>query len=424
MTIQQCDALRRACALLVLCFIAIANNDADALASPWIRPNVQSLLGPISPSTLETYILPRDVVTNGWSAQLVSRTAKSYAEGTDVELVPKNPGDHFVDGFRCEIPIPNLDSPGLGVELLELEGGRDDGLGITIVNGLVPGGNAERALATSERMEKDEPTIMYGDAIIGAELILQRAGGKTDVITAKTECLGYESTVAALVDMLGQIHSGDGGIREASVVLTLKRLLRRPEIRVKVQYPPSQGLESETLRLNPGDNLRLAMLQRGVKLNDPLARRYDGKESGGNCGGERRASSSSRASLSLALFFDDFRVCVPRADPRAALSYTRARALPYLRKKHRGSPVSHVRRVRAARGGTAVAAEAEREEDAGGDGQRGAVEAFVQELGGVRHAGGRRRDTGQSEAVVDAEGPLWVEGNVCKSRRSRNKGSA
>merc|ERR1719253_1818062 len=65
----------------------------------------------------------------------------------------------------------------------------------------------------------------------------------------------------------------------------LKRLLRRPDLRVKVQYPPEQGLPPETLRLQPGDNLRLSLLQRGIKLNDPLAQRYDGKQAGGNCGG-------------------------------------------------------------------------------------------------------------------------------------------
>jgi ferredoxin len=35
--------------------------------------------------------------------------------------------------------------------------------------------------------------------------------------------------------------------------------------------------------MNAGENLRQGMLVRGVKLNDPLAKRFDTK-SGGNCG--------------------------------------------------------------------------------------------------------------------------------------------
>ena len=121
------------------------------------RPeSVTNLLGPISPVTLENYNLPPDVIMDGcWSAEYVTRTAKSYDETIDVRLVPKNPIDHYVDTVRVEIPIVVPGTSGsLGIELSEIEECRDgDGIGIVIVNSLVPGGNAERAamIASSAR---------------------------------------------------------------------------------------------------------------------------------------------------------------------------------------------------------------------------------------------------------------------------------
>ena len=268
---------------------------------------IRNLLGPISPSTLEKYNLPPDVIQNEWSAEVVTRTAsklmsKSSSIGdneilgkqtTDIQLIPKNMNDHYVDTFTVKVPIP-LESPGLGIELLEVEGGREDGLGITIVNGLVAGGNAERAMLRISEQGEDENNIMYGDSIANAELILTRRGSlQTDINSIRTECLGYDATVDALVGMLSTLNNNqDNSIQEASVLLTLKRIRRRPRIQVKVNYPPSDNLPPETLTLQPGENLRLAMLQRGIKLNDPLAQRYDGKATGsGNCGGAASEST-------------------------------------------------------------------------------------------------------------------------------------
>ena len=248
--------------------------------------NIRNLLGPISPSTLEKYNLPPDVLQNEWSAEVVTRTASKLMskssnigdneilgkQTTDIQLIPKNMNDHYVDTFTVKIPIP-LDSPGLGIELLEVEGGREDGLGITIVNGLVAGGNAERAMLRITEQGEDENNIMYGDSIVNAELILTRRGSlQTDINSIRTECLGYDATVDALVGMLSTLNNNqDNSIQEALVLLTLKRIRRRPRIQVKVNYPPSDNLPPQTLQLQPGENLPLAMLQRGIKLNDPLA---------------------------------------------------------------------------------------------------------------------------------------------------------
>ena len=252
--------------------------------------NLNELLGKASPATKKNYNLPPDIIADGLSAQIVTRLNKAVndmRETTEVILVPKNNEDHFIDTFRVDIPIP-LDSPGLGIELLEIEGGREDGLGIVIVNDLVSGGNAQRAL---EKQTTAQEVIMFGDSISFAELILRRSGStleeKTDVLSARMECLGYDATVEALGNMLSTLSDENDkrNIEEATMILTMRRLRRRPQLQVKLYYPPSQDLAPETIKLMPGDNLRMAMLQKGVKLNDPLAQRYDGKPTGsGNCG--------------------------------------------------------------------------------------------------------------------------------------------
>eukprot|EP00957_Ditylum_brightwellii_P064969 4928557-Ditylum_brightwellii.AAC.1 len=58
-----------------------------------------------------------------------------------------------------------------------------------------------------------------------------------------------------------------------------------PKVTLNLQYPPSQNEPDVTIELFAGENLRRAMLTRGVKLNDALSRRFD---SGGigDCGSE------------------------------------------------------------------------------------------------------------------------------------------
>ena len=57
-----------------------------------------------------------------------------------------------------------------------------------------------------------------------------------------------------------------------------------------LQYPPSEGEPDTTLELFAGENLRRAMLTRGVKLNDPLSLRFDSGGTG-DCGGEATCST-------------------------------------------------------------------------------------------------------------------------------------
>jgi ferredoxin len=282
---------------MILCFVMLllASDAIAFMMSPCSRnlptklyeqqANIKQLLGPVSPATLDSYNLPQSQLMDAWSARIVTRTAKSLEETTDIELIPKNEKEHFVDRIRVEIPLLLSEGKtGLGVELLEVEGGRDDGLGVVIVSGLVPGGNSEVACSSGN----DKPIIMYGDSIVSADLLLQRRnnrGDETDVTSVQTECLEYDAMVNQLVGLLSPLNNRDEKIDSATVILTLKRVRRRPKINIKLEYPPSQNLPSETITLQPGDNLRMSMLQRGIKLNDPLAQRYDGKPTGsGNCG--------------------------------------------------------------------------------------------------------------------------------------------
>ncbi|KAL3778766.1 hypothetical protein ACHAWO_008382 [Cyclotella atomus] len=249
------------------------------------QANIKDILGPVSPATVQSYNLPPSELTEGWSARIVTRIAKSLDESTDIELIPKNEKDHYVDKFSIEIPLLiNEGQTGLGIELVEVQGGRDDGLGVVIVNSVIPGGNADRALKNANDQCE---TLMYGDSIVAADLLLSirdNKGDRTDVTSVKTECLGYTAMVDQLVELLSNTNEHDK-IDSATIILTLKRLRRRPKINIRLEYPPSQNLPPETIALQPGDNLRLAMLQRGIKLNDPLAQRYDGKPTGsGNCG--------------------------------------------------------------------------------------------------------------------------------------------
>jgi ferredoxin len=54
---------------------------------------------------------------------------------------------------------------------------------------------------------------------------------------------------------------------------------------VKLQYPPAQNEPDTTIELFAGENLRRAMLTRGIKLNDKLSRRFDSGGTG-DCGAD------------------------------------------------------------------------------------------------------------------------------------------
>ena len=217
------------------------------------------------------YNLPLEQIAQEWTAVV---TPASTLQEEGIYLGAKSSKEIMVDSLKVE--IPRRVGEGLGIELLEIAGGRQDGLGITVVNGIVDGGCAYNS------------GIMVGDSI--AKVAVRRVsrqqplgqGGlhETEEIAAVgTECFGYDKTVEAICSLPPCESDNE------RVILTIKRLRRKPKVIVNLQYPPSQKEPDTTIELFAGENLRRAMLTRGVKLNDPLSRRFDSGGTG-DCGAE------------------------------------------------------------------------------------------------------------------------------------------
>ena len=207
-----------------------------------------------------------------WTASL---RQKINEKDVKVMLGVRNETALFVD--RVQVVFPRREGQGLGIELMEIAGGREDGLGITLVQGLVDGGPTQGL------------DILPGDSISKITLLRRQrrnynAGQEASLaefqenIPIRTECLGFDATVRAIQNL--PPYSGKF---DETIELTLKRIRRKPTVYVKLQYPPSQKEQEATIELFAGENLRMGMLMRGIKLNDPLAKRFDTKN-GGNCG--------------------------------------------------------------------------------------------------------------------------------------------
>lgn len=218
---------------------------------------------------LNQYNIPLDRVEEEWTANFVQKTAENES---GVFLGAKSDRENFVDTVL--VTFPRKQNAGLGIELKELAGGREDGLGITVVTGLVPGGSA------------DGTDIQPGDSIAEVSIVrTKRQTGEERLLekeqqwNVRTECFSYDATVDALSLSLPSFAEG----YEDIYALKIKRIRRKPKVTVKLQYPPEQNEPDATIEMFAGENLRQGMLVRGVKLNDPLALRFDTK-SGGNCG--------------------------------------------------------------------------------------------------------------------------------------------
>jgi len=170
---------------------------------------------------------------------LRARTAEGMAPGwrattTETgayELMSAGP-NYFVD--RVTVTIPRTaESPGLGV-LLEQFGTLEGGGGLTLVAGLVDGGNA--ALAGCD--------LLPGDVVVSA-------GG------AATECLDYDGTVDALVGLPPA---------PAPAELVVKRLVKVPLVTCKVMFPPEDKRPDEVMRLRRGNQLRAELLKNRIEM--------------------------------------------------------------------------------------------------------------------------------------------------------------
>ena len=215
---------------------------------------------------MNEYNLPIERVVEEWTAKMVAKSANT--EG-GVKLFARNDREILVDTVQAT--FSRTPGSGLGVMLQEIAGGREDSIGITLVSGVVEDGPAANS------------GILPGDSIVKVTVVAKQqemGSGLADVETqysVSTECLGYDAAVAAILSL------PPPQTEDETIVVSVKRLRRKPKVQVKLQYPPSQNEPDTTLEVFSGEVLRQAMLVRGVKLNDPLAKRFDDKGVG-NCG--------------------------------------------------------------------------------------------------------------------------------------------
>jgi len=148
------------------------------------------------------------------------------------ELIPASYEYQYQEIF-VEIPR-TAESPGLGV-LLEQFGTLDskDG-GLTLVAGLVEGGNAAAAGVD----------LLPGDSIV-------KAGG------TRVECLDYDATVDALMALPPA---------PAPAGLMVKRLVKVPFVNMRVMFPREENQKDVTFKMRRGASLRAELLRNRVEM--------------------------------------------------------------------------------------------------------------------------------------------------------------
>jgi ferredoxin len=219
---------------------------------------------------MNKYNLEWNQIVSEWTALITPKTTMQ-AEG--IYLGAKNEKEYFVDTLRFTLKREG----GLGLILSELAGGREDGVGITIVEDIVQGGNSAGV------------GILPGDSIVAlavnqpGQVRQSNNGGMMESTDERfavdSECRGYDATVDAITSLPAPCSA------EEEVEVTVKRIRRKPKVNVKLQFPPSQNEPDVTIELFSGENLRRAMLTRGVNLNDALSKRFDSGGTG-SCGAE------------------------------------------------------------------------------------------------------------------------------------------
>jgi len=232
-------------------FKAPAESDFEA-------PRVVSDNGAVDANV---YNIPLDDAAEIWTATVSAEP--SIDREANVPYLDSKSKDHFVD----DVVLAVSRDGGLGMELLELAGGRSDGYGITVVTAVTKGGNAERA------------GIIPGDSIAAVGAIASSGSGldvKETQEVISCECRDFDNTISALTTFPPESNT---------LTLSIKRLRRWPKVQVVVEYPPSQcaeGVDNKVnLELFAGENLRRALLNRGIVMEDTKAGKCD--FCGGKC---------------------------------------------------------------------------------------------------------------------------------------------
>mmetsp|Transcript_361 Transcript_361/g.768 ORF Transcript_361/g.768 Transcript_361/m.768 type:complete len:350 (-) Transcript_361:69-1118(-) len=224
--------------------IAVQNPDANSA----VDPNV--------------YNVDAEKAADLWTVSVSADARMDRAAG--VPFLDSKSKDYMVDDVQVVVSRDG----GMGIELLELAGGRDDDYGLTIVSGV--SGNAEKA------------GIIAGDSIVGVivNTVSLKDGSNTQVEESTErfdcECKNFDATIGLLGSFPPEIES---------LTLNLKRMRRWPKIKVTVQYPPIQCADpkdnEETVELFAGENLKRALQTRGIIFEDRDAPKCD--FCGGKC---------------------------------------------------------------------------------------------------------------------------------------------
>ena len=212
---------------------------------------------------MDMYNIPLTQSINEWSA-VVQAESSMQEEGIFLKAKSK---ELFVDTLQYTIKREG----GLGLLLTEIAGGRDDGVGITIIEEVLEDGNSAGV------------GIVPGDSLVSLSVTKTTNDGTMEVneerIGVSTECLGYDATIDAITSLPPPTSSDE------TVTVTVKRIRKQPKINITLQYPKYMEEEDVSLELFAGENLRRAMLTRGIKLNDKLAERFDSGGTG-DCGSD------------------------------------------------------------------------------------------------------------------------------------------
>ncbi|KAI2513918.1 hypothetical protein MHU86_302 [Fragilaria crotonensis] len=205
------------------------------------------------------YNVPVETAAELWTVSVSPDTKAGREAG--IPFLDSKSKDYFVDDVRVVISRVG----GMGLNLLELAGGRADTFGITIVSEVT--GNAVTA------------GVLPGDSIASIQIRTKTVEGTNVQETQETldcECRDFDTTIGLLTSIPSEINA---------VVLNLKRIRRWAKVQVVVEYPPSQcaqGVDNKVyLELFAGENLRRALQNRGIVMEDGTARKCD--FCGGKC---------------------------------------------------------------------------------------------------------------------------------------------
>jgi len=233
------------------------NNNNNGVVSHLGVPSALLMSSPSDEVKVDpnVYNVPIEKGAEMWTATVNAEPRNGRDVG--VPYLDTKSRNHFVDDVKVIV----FRDGGMGMNLMELAGGREDGYGITIVESV--SGNAEKA------------GIIPGDSISSVQarssVVKKKAASiETQEQAFDCECRDFDETIGLLTSFDPEIDS---------LILNLKRLRRQPKLKVVVEYPPSQCAEGvdnkETIELFAGENLRRALMNRGIVFEDRDARKCD-----------------------------------------------------------------------------------------------------------------------------------------------------